>query len=174
MRIRCIWVILAVLLVPATAGAHGHNADSWAALSFDFSSALVGGHGQQGITFPRPDSRNLGLLLDVTIHHGEHEGTDRTRVGFMGGVRYMFDQGRYPMLVPTAHVLVGLQHDAGPAGFKTEPAIAVGGSLDFEFNRRPQGWGARFLVDYVFSDVDSFPRISGGLVYRFGPQRTQP
>jgi hypothetical protein len=173
MRIRCIWVILAVVLVPAIAQAHIHNADASAALSFDAASTLVGGHTQVGVTFPRPRNRDLGLLLDVTIHHGEHEDRDVTRVGFMGGVRYMYQASDTTRFIPSGHVLVGLQHDAGVAGFKTDLAVAVGGALEItltEDQDTGKGWGTRFLVDYVFSDVDNFPRISAGVVYRFGRQ----
>lgn len=175
MRIRCIWVILAVLLVPAIAQAHFHNADASAALSFDAASTLVGGHTQVGITFPRPKGRDLGLLLDLTIHHGQHEDRDVTRVGFMGGVRYMLDRSK--RFVPSGHVLVGLQHDAGLPRFKTDLAIAVGGAFEITLTEdldTGQGWGTRFLVDYVFSDVDNFPRFSGGVVYRFGQQLKKP
>lgn len=171
MRMRSFWLVLVVLLAPATAHAHRHDADLFAAFTFASASTLIGFHEQYSVPTPNP-SRNLSIVADLSIHHGEHDDADLTRITFLGGGRLSLGEWN-PKHVPFLYALIGGVHDSGPALSGTSPAVALGGGWEYlpggtTDPNKDAKWAVRVLADYVVtSDDKSFPRFSTGVVYRF-------
>ena len=158
-------VVLSVLL-PSAARAHDHTADFCGAFSFASASKLFGLHETLAFTTPALDE-DLAIVTDLSIHIGEHDDEDLTRLTFLGGIRYTPTGMRKFNNVVHFHLLVGGVHDGAAEG-SNEPALAFGAGYEFlaQRNAYPGGWAFRVQGDYVVSGGEDFPRFSAGIVYR--------
>jgi hypothetical protein len=172
MRVQRPWLFLLVLLVPAIALADDHKADVAGAVSYGNGSTTWGPHVMAACSLPFLD-HNLSVLGDFSAHFGSDDGSDADRVSLMGGVRYTFAKAKsYPKHVPFGHVLLGTVH-SHEGGEDTDFAVAFGGGYEFvpyrSANPRQEGVAFRVQADYLAGA--GFFRFSGGVVYRFKPDR---
>jgi hypothetical protein len=166
MRIRGAWLAGALLLAPGAALGHDHKADFFAGASFARGSELWGIH--ETLAIALPDARELSILGDLSIHKGEHEGDDATRIAFMGGIRWTMPATRSHSHLAFGQILAGGAHDHFGAADRTDPSIAIGAGYEFDPDGDDSALAARVQIEYVyvFSGGDGFPRVSGGIVYR--------
>ncbi|MGH9386289.1 MAG: hypothetical protein ACRD2N_18595 [Vicinamibacterales bacterium] len=166
MRIRRLWLVVVVLFMPTAARAHDHTADFFGGFSYADASKLWGFHTQLGTTLPWLDY-DLSAVGDLTIHVGTHDRADLTRVTFLGGLRYTPTKTRLLKNVVSFHALLGGVHDAD-ADSSNDLALAVGVGWEYlpKGKDSAAGWGVKVQADYAFSQGESFPRVSAGVVYR--------
>lgn len=178
MRIRRLWIVLGIVLVPAAAFADDHKA-FFGGLSLVNDSTLTGFR----LSFTgKPKDGNLHLVGDFSTQSGTHEGFDVRRTTFMGGVRLdvirrtqalMTGQQatEHPKHLVAVHALVGGVRDSSGDDAVTDGALAVGASYDFVARRFASGAavGIQVQADYItrLGDADAFPRFSVGGVYWF-------
>jgi hypothetical protein len=183
MRIRRLWIVLGIVLVPAAAFADDHKA-FFGGLSLVNDSTLTGF--RLGFTGkPRPG--NLSLEGDFSAQRGTHEGLKLWRTTVMGGIRLTFPydvrasrrpdqqatqgQPAHPRQIFSVYALVGAARDSEPDEAGWNAAFAVGVSYDVVVvrSRSGGGLGVRAQTDFIArNDGSDFPRISAGLVYFFG------
>lgn len=178
MRIRP-WLVLAALFIPAGAAhADDHSADLYGAFSYCDGSSLWGFHESYALTVA--DNKRYSVLTDLSLHFGSHDASTATRVTYLVGPRVTLPRRVVPAPNKVhVHLLVGGVHtNAGVAASKGF-AVALGGAWEslpgnFPGNRNAltldeRKWGLRAQVDYVITvgEGDNFPRVSGGIVYRF-------
>lgn len=176
MRIRRPWLVLVLLLVPTIARAHNHFADVCFGVSDAHESMLVGPFVTVSKTFETStDSklRNLSLIGDLSTHWGSHDDLDVRRVFFMGGLRYTFAGDQHQKHLPFVEVLLGGVHNKdddgnGNSEGDADPALAIGAGYEHVMSGSPYGWGIRVQGGYIVRPGDVTPRISVGLVKRFG------
>jgi hypothetical protein len=169
------WLVLVAVLVPATAQADDHRADLYAGFGYANASHLWGLH--EAYAWTLKDSgglaNDISILGDVSLHFGSHGGNTVTRVTYLVGPRWTIPTPE-PHHKLLAHALIGGVH-SNPEADTKDWAVAFGGG--WEYILRPatspkessEGLGVRFQVDYVIrvGDNENFPRVSGGLIYRF-------
>lgn len=120
-------------------------------------------------------SGRVGLLLDASGHQGTAEnGDDASVLSLMAGPRLTFSSGRAR---PFVHALAGVVRskagievlDVEITESRTDFGGAAGGGIDLGFGDR---WAARVAADYrvlrVEAETEGDPRLSAGVVYRFG------
>lgn len=189
MGVRRYWLVLAVLVIPAVAGAGDHQADVFLAPSYLIGPGskikLGGWHASVAVTLP--EKKWLGFIVDVSGHYlgGDDDPQqtcmtqpcpqpDRTQITFMLGPRFTPLKGQdphHPLHMLFAHAMVfGAVHRTGGShvGGATSGALALGVGYDFPVTEKDT-WIPRLQVDYVWpvsSDVRHGWRISAGLVYR--------
>jgi hypothetical protein len=171
------WLVLVAVLVPATAQADDHRADLYAGFGYANASHLWGLHEGYAWTVRERGllrENDLSILGDLSLHFGSHEGNTTTRVTYLVGPRWTI-----PMKEPhhklLAHALVGGVHSNQGVPDKNDFALAFGGGWEYILRPAPsatessEGFGVRFQADYVIrvGDNENFPRVSGGLIYRF-------
>jgi hypothetical protein len=172
MRLQRSWLILAVLLIPAAAGADDHRADRFGGFSFARGSTLFGAHVTDAITLPKPANQDLALLGDLSVHFAS--GGDLARVTALGGLRFTVARDgqtpqQQPKVLPFALVLLGAVYSNDRGADNTAFAAGFGGGLDYVPRRGAprEAWGLRGQVDYLFKGGEDFLRFSAGVVYRF-------
>lgn len=119
----------------------------------------------------------IGLVVDASEHYGDAgDGSDLASLSLLAGPRFTFGSGR---LRPFVHLLAGaVRTRAGIDVFEVEISEkttgfggAAGGGLDLGFGER---WAARLAADYravsADGETEGDPRLSAGVVYRFGGQ----
>ena len=162
-------LVLLAVAVPVPAA---HASDLFAGYSMlAADDTLHGWHAAFGLGL----SGRLGLVVDASEHYGDAgDGTDLAVLSLMAGPRFTFAAGRTR---PFVHVLAGaVRTRAGIDVFEVEISEkstgfggAAGGGLDLGLGER---WAARLAADYRFASVDGEtegdPRLSAGVVYRFG------
>ena len=173
MRRFCLLVL--VLLIPASARAHFHKADAYAAVSVASGSTLVGLHATLGVPVPAgPETgqpvkadiriRNLSVVGDVSVHWGSD---DVTQVNFLGGLRHTFSSSTDQRSLPFVHVLLGGVRTSRAGASDTDPAVAFGAGFEHMLGDVDSGWGFRAQLDYIVRPGDVAPRFSAGVVKRF-------
>ena len=172
MRIRRLWLVLVLLLVPTAARAHDHFADVCFGVSLAHESILVGPFATVSKTFKTStDSklRNVSLIGDLSTHWGSHDDIDVRRVFFMGGLRYTFAGESHQKHLPFVEVLLGGAHNDDDDGSDADadPALAIGAGYEHVMSGSPGGWGIRVQGGYIVRPGDITPRISVGFVKRF-------
>jgi len=175
MRVWRSWLVLGMLLIPTAVRADDHRADLYGGASRGGGGSTLGGfHQTLALGSARPVSKDLSFVLaDVSAHFGN----DVTQVAVMGGVRWTLFAKREQKHKVSGRGLLGLVHSNDGAPGPKDFAGAVG--VSWEYIPTPtepsKGWGVRVQYDYVIrSDADgreSFSRLSGGLVYRFGQHK---
>ena len=117
---------------------------------------------------------SLGLVADVSRHAKTVSGTDVVTEAYLAGPRLVFGKGS---LRPSVHALAGIARSGGSIKVfdvsiserATDPAAALGGALDLGADRR---FSARIKADYLLvkgdSETTGDPRLSAGVVFRFG------
>ena len=71
MRIRPLWVVLAILLVPAIATADGHRARFFGAYSLASGSVLKGAHVNFEYLGKKPEAKHFAAVVDYSVHFGD-------------------------------------------------------------------------------------------------------
>jgi hypothetical protein len=116
----------------------------------------------------------LGLVADVSRHSTSDSGTDLVTETYLAGPRLVFGSGS---LRPSVHGLLGVARSGGSIEVfdvtiserTTDLAAAVGGALDVGATRK---LSLRVKADYLIvkgdSETSSDPRLSAGIVFRFG------
>ena len=121
-------------------------------------------------------SGRLGLVADASGHYGTAEdGSDLSVFALMAGPRFTFAAGRTR---PFLHLLAGVARTkvsvvpfegVSVSESSTDFGGAAGGGIDLGFGAR---WAARLAADYrlVAAEGETVgdPRLSAGIVYRFG------
>jgi hypothetical protein len=169
MRVRRLWLVVVVLLIPTAGRAHDHKADFFGAFSLAKGSTSKGAHEVLAVSLPMLD-HDLSVLFDSSFHVGSENGQRLTRIGYMIGARYTFPgqpdvhKNRF-----SVHGLVGGVRSHADAQVDNDPAIAVGGGWEFVLrgDKAAAGWAYRLQADYVFRSDDDFLRLSGGIAYLF-------
>ena len=123
-----------------------------------------------------PFEGSLRLVADLSGHYGSFAGADLSQITFLAGARYVW--GRSHRLRPFGQALGGGVHskssfvDASGTSFSdshTGWGGALGGGADYRLSRR---WAARGQVELLLlhsaGTWDRDPRLSLGVVYRFG------
>jgi len=130
-------------------------------------------HGWQ-LTGSYPLGRSLRLVADLSGHYGSFAQADLNQATFLAGARWTWSKGR---LVPFAEALLGGARTKTsvtlPSGSvsdsDTDWGLALGGGLDY---RVSGPWAVRGQVDLLVLRAEgaweSDPRLSLGVVYRFG------
>ena len=167
--------LLATVLVLLAASAPAARAsDLFAGYSMLASDPVLHGwHAALGFGL----TGRIGVVVDASEHYGDAgDGSDLSILSLMAGPRFAFGGGR---LRPFVHALAGaVRTRAGIDVFEVEISEtstdfggAAGGGVDVGFGGR---WAARVTADYRFVSVDGEsegdPRLSAGVVYRFGGQ----
>lgn len=181
MRIRRLWLVPGMLLLPTVAFADDHKA-FFGGLSQIYASTLTGLHLTYEQKTPRPG--NLLIVGDFSTQWGTHEGLDLRRTTAMGGVRFAFasrseaagptaqQASGHPRHIGGVHALIGIVNDSDGGDEGTDGALAVGASYAFVARRFASNaaLGIRVQADYInrLGDSDGFPRVSVGAVYWFG------
>jgi hypothetical protein len=174
MSTRRLWLVLALLLMPAGAGASDHVFDTYVAGSYlagNGSRIRLKGLHVSGAVTAGERHRSWSFVGDVSVHFGEEkEGAvdaDLTQLTFMAGPRRTFRGGHayMPFLQATAlgavHRTGGLQ-DRSTTGMAT--AVAVG--LDVAPGNEGT-WGTRVQVELVAAHgLRPALRVSAGLLFR--------
>lgn len=116
---------------------------------------------------------DLRLVADLAGHFGSFAGADLSQLSLMAGARWTW---RKHSVSPFAEGLLGVVRSnttvpsASLSESATDGALAIGGGVDYRLAAR---WAARGLVQLRFvrghGTWDADPRISLGVVYRFGP-----
>jgi opacity protein-like surface antigen len=159
--------LLLVFMAPAA-----HAADLFAGYSMLASDpTLHGWHAALGFRL----AGRIDLVVDAREHYGDAgDGSDLASLSLMAGPRLTFGGGR---LRPFVQLLGGaVRTRAGIEVFEVEISEkstdfggAAGGGLDVGFGAR---WAARLAADYRLVSADGEtegdPRLSAGVVYRFG------
>jgi hypothetical protein len=113
---------------------------------------------------------SLGLVADVSRHSQDAFVTE----AFLAGPRLVFGSGG---LRPSVHALAGIARsgatikifDVTISERATDPAAAFGGALDLGAERK---LSLRVKADYLLvkgdAETTGDPRLSAGIVYRFG------
>jgi hypothetical protein len=123
-----------------------------------------------------PFKGSLRLVADLSGHYGSFAGADLSQITFLAGARYVWNRNR--PLRPFGQALLGGARskssfvDASGTSFSDSHSAwggALGGGADYRLSRR---WAARgqaeLLLLHSAGTWDSDPRLSLGLVYRFG------
>jgi len=116
MRIRALWVCLAILSVPAIASADGHRAGFFAAYSVARGSVLQGAHFNADYAGNKPNNKLLAGMIDYSVHAKE-------RHTFMGGLSLSHRLDRF---VVAGHGLAGRVWGDGSADW----AGTFGGAVE--------------------------------------------
>ena len=167
------WLAAFLMLVaPAAAHADDHRADISGAISYAKGSKLLGVHEAYAQTIPGREQ--WSVVGDFAVYFGSDDGRQITKVTYMVGPRLSLGtQSPHHKVVPYA--LIGGIYNNDDLGGATDGAIALGAG--WEYIQKPavtgassHGLGFRAQADYVINlgDRDSFPRLSAGLIYRFG------
>lgn len=173
MRLRPVWLVVMVLLVPTAARASDHTASIFGALSFASGSTLTGLHGSLEVSWPttQPFHDYVAIIVDASGYGGSHDGNDVTRTTFFVGGRGIY---RIPGTnhIASGQVLLGIVRSQVAAAKDNNFASAIGGGYEYLLGdasrTSPQGWGVRFQSDYVFQNTgDGFARASFGVIYRY-------
>jgi hypothetical protein len=178
MRIRRFWLLAsAMLLIPASARAHGHTADAFGGFSFTSASSLRGFHETYAVSWPLADPnavKHVSVVGDLDLRVGSHKGNDVTQAAFAGGVRWQAVPSPTAKHIPFAQFLLGGMHTRGNAhnsdSAVRQTDLSYGLGAGYEFDPSPEGWGARVQYDYAHSGGDNFNGFSAGLVYRYKKQ----
>ncbi len=132
-------------------------------------------------------SRIAGLMADVSGYY-KHQGAGSCNGGLTSCSAHVYTAMFGPQLTlplpkikPFAHALFGVavagQNGTAPANpftGNTEPAVALGGGVDFSLSRHIalRGQGDYLLTHFTYSDnqlhfSNNNARISAGVVFRF-------
>jgi hypothetical protein len=180
MRIRPWFVIVALLLLSASARADDHTAGIFFgySLSTGYSTLGKGFHaaGEWALAPPgatpaaKAASRNWTLVGEFSSNWGSPDEVDVRQLTFAGGLRYAFAWEDHQKGLPFVHVLGGGVNIEEGDDSDTKPAIAIGIGFDYLFSRSntSPGWGVRVQGDYIALPGDINPRVSVGVVKRFG------
>jgi hypothetical protein len=164
MRIRTLWVALAILLVPAIASADGHRARLFAAFSAARGSVLKGAH----FSFDYPGKKLEHKYLAPMVDYSVHDGDGFQRHTFTGGLNL---SRRADQVVVAAHALGGRVWGDGSADW----AGTFGAVIEWIGSptaARMEGVlvAPRVQTDWVLrsGEADNFWRVSAGIVVRVG------
>ena len=171
---RAIAGAIALLFAATAAGAQdlGHDLFAGYSMLVTDGETLHGWQAAAGFGL----SGRLGLVADASGHYGTAEdGSDLSVFALMAGPRFTFASGRTR---PFVHLLAGIARTSASitpiegvvvSQSSTDFGGAAGGGIDVGFGAR---WAARIAADYRLVWVDGEtaddPRLSAGLVYRFG------
>ena len=162
MRLRPLWVALAILLVPAIARADGHRARGYAAYSVAKGSVLQGAQFSFDYAGNKPDARRWAWMVDYSVN----DGTGFKRHTFLSGLSA---SKRVKHFVLEGHALGGRVWGDGSADWAGTLGFAV------EFITSPAAtwkgvqFAPQFQSDWIGrkGTAESFARFSGGLAFRF-------
>jgi hypothetical protein len=165
-------VALALAAAGASAQDRGHHLFGGYSMLASEGETL---HGWQAAAGFRISGR-LGLAIDAGGHYGTAgDGSDLSVTSLMAGPRVAFGAGRTR---PFLHLLAGAARtEVSVSPFEgvevsetsTDFGGAAGGGIDIGLGAR---WAARLAADYrlVAAEDETIgdPRLSAGIVYRFG------
>jgi hypothetical protein len=166
MRIRPLWVALAILLVPAIASADGHRARFFAAFSAASGSVLKGAHFNFDYAGNKADHKYLAPMVDYSVHDGD--GFQRHT--FTGGLNL---SRRARQFVVAGHALGGRVWGDGSADWAgTFGAVIEWLGSPTEAQLKGVVVRPKVQTDWVLRSgaADSFWRVSTGIVVRFGKE----
>ncbi len=133
-------------------------------------ASLLGGHVSVSA---QSFHRSFRLVADLSVHTGSFAGADLSQVTFLVGARHVWHGGR--RLRPFGQLLVGGARtksefaDAGLSSSATGWGGAPGAGVDYVLSPR---WAVRGQGDVLLlhsaGGWDADPRLSVGVVYRFG------
>jgi hypothetical protein len=163
MRVRPLWVALAILSVPAIAGADGHRAGFFGAYSGARGSVLKGVHFNVDYGGNNPDAKIWAAVVDYSVHNGK----GFKRHTFTGGVSGSRRVGQFVM---GAQALGGRVWGDGSADW----AGTFGGNLErviwspITASGKHLEIAPRVQTDWIVrsGNAKSFWRVSGGIVVR--------
>jgi len=189
------WLCLLLLLACFTLPAHAQDIEAFAGYSYLRTTGAYVQHASlNGWNVElSANVRSWGVVADFSGHYGGNVnyfipiGEDGRGLTFLFGPQYSFR--KVPRVTPFVHALFGgVQAEqlavvpaAGgacpapgcssfPRFNETDFAMAFGGGIDFKV--RDHVWIRAIQVDYVRQNFSSAtmnsPRISAGIVYRFG------
>jgi hypothetical protein len=172
------FLVIALLLLPASARADRHNWEANASASRASGSALWGGSLSLARTIPIKGSHRLSAFGDFGKHGGEHAGSALSQTAALFGLRYVPVRTlkKYPLFAgaeqPYRYRLQFFGQAAGgvvdTSSQGTHQAWLLGVGVDGLFSHYG---GVRAQVDKVWFSPDSgrkdFVRISIGVLYRF-------
>jgi opacity protein-like surface antigen len=119
----------------------------------------------------------LGFAADVTGHYKTLSNTRLSLLSGAVGPRVTWGRDLFSYFVPFVQAQAGVFHTKAHTEFlnasfsenDTHPGVALGGGVDVSLSDR---WALRAKADYVIVRAngrnDGDPRVSGGLVVRFG------
>jgi hypothetical protein len=175
-------LILAVLLIPAEAGAHLHKAGLFAARSWNDGSTLGGfqfsGELRLGSIPGTPSSKRpllkplFSLFGDLGAGWGAHGDGERTQAAAMLGISAAWREKRIQPSLHLGYAYVRTQ-DSAPSAFDSASGLDVGAALSIGLGSYETLF-VRVQYDHVFmSDTDrldrKFGRVSVGIELRFLP-----
>lgn len=175
MRFRPWLTLAALLIVTAPVQADDHRADLYWGFSYAEGSQLWGLHQSAAWQSSLAD-RRLSLVGDLSVHVGSRDGSDATRVTYLVGPRYTVRVEGTPQKVHLYFLGGGVRTTDGTEEGANRRALAFGAAWEIfpsEFlgNKREsledRKWGFHLQADYVVTSGDDFPRISGGITFRF-------
>ena len=163
MRIRPLWAALAILLVPAIAGADGHRAGFFAGYSAARGSVLQGAHFNADYAGNNPNAKIWAGVVDYSVH----DGKGFQRHTFTGGVS---GSRRFGQVVVGAQALGGRVWGDGSADW----AGIFGGAVERVVWSPTTAAGKRLEIapkvqtDWIVRSgkAESFWRVSTGIVVR--------
>jgi hypothetical protein len=166
MRIRPLWIALAILLVPAIARADGHRARFFGAYSLAQGSVLKGAH----INVDYVGDRTKYDYLAPTVDYSVHDGDGFQRHTFTAGVNVSH---RYKHVVVAGQALGGRVWGDGSADWAGSfggviELIGIGSPTDARLEKGV--WvSPRIQSDWIVrsGEGDSFWRFSTGFVVRW-------
>jgi hypothetical protein len=170
MRMRRLWLVLGILLVPTLVHADDHRARAFFAMSQAYQSILGGFYGSFDATTPVMD-RDVGVLGELSVYAGSHDDIDETNVTFLLGPTVALFPKPNQASVFSGHLLLGVVNSdrEGNSDDHTGFGLVVGGAWDYSPGRArdASGFGARVQVDWVWGEgrAANFLRTSVGGTY---------
>ena len=176
MRIRRLWVALAILSVPAVASADGHRAGIFSAYSAAKGSVLQGAHFNVDYAGNDPNAKVFAAMVDYSVH----DGKGFKRHTFSGGlsVSRRFTHPRFKEFVVGGQALAGRVWGDGSADW----AGTFGGSLErvvwvpTTASGKPVEIAPKVQTDWIVrsGQAKSFWRVSTGIVVRIPKGKRGP
>jgi hypothetical protein len=179
------WLVLVVALVPAAVSADNHFADVAANGSFTQGSTLWGAQvtvskllGRAHVSSAPYKPLRWAAVLDLNKDWGTHQREDVSQFGYAAGLRLTLAERHNFRFLPFAHTLVGGNHNSGSTLVRDHASFVFGGGLDVLTNpRRRHADDTVFVLAFRLQgdwtepfgvDADGYPRVSVGIVFRFG------
>jgi hypothetical protein len=176
MRMRRLWLVVGILLVPTLVHADDHRMRAFGAMSQAYASILAGFYASVDVSTPVME-HDLGWLGEFGLTAGSHEDVDETNLTFLTGPTIALSPRRGKPFVFTGHLLLGIVNTDSDDDNRdhTGFGLGFGGAWDYSpghaADPHKNGFGARVQVDWVWAEgaAANFLRASVGATYTWYP-----
>src|SRR5262245_29526804 len=118
------WLVLGMVIVPATAGADGHKTDLYVGPGYADGSNLFGFEAAWGVPFPKHET--MGVVSDFSMQFG---GDDEKRSTLLTGFRVSFRKEH--SWKPFGQLMLGVVQTTTAGSSRTAWVGGLGGGLEY-------------------------------------------